>query len=154
MSLNRDIQCSDWLITDDKFRVESQRARDSDALPPEPLDAAILYAPVGALVPAALRAVRKGGTVVCAGIHMSDIPSFPYAILWEEREICSVANLTRRDGDEFLALAPQVTRPDEEAGQVRQLAQQLQRVTQEIEMLKQTSEAAKNLTEAGANAIQ
>jgi propanol-preferring alcohol dehydrogenase len=81
---------------------------DSDALPPDPLDAAILYAPVGALVPAALRAVRKGGTVVCAGIHMSDIPSFPYAILWEERQVRSVANLTRRDGEEFLALAPRV----------------------------------------------
>ncbi|MEK9662406.1 MAG: alcohol dehydrogenase, partial [Alphaproteobacteria bacterium] len=81
---------------------------DSDALPPDPLDAAILYAPVGALVPAALRAVVKGGTVVCAGIHMSDIPSFPYAILWEERQVRSVANLTRRDGEEFLALAPRV----------------------------------------------
>ena len=83
-------------------------AGPSDVLPPEPLDAAILFAPVGALVPAALRAVRKGGTVVCAGIHMSDIPSFPYAILWGERRIVSVANLTRRDGEEFLALAPRV----------------------------------------------
>jgi propanol-preferring alcohol dehydrogenase len=83
-------------------------AGNSDALPPEPLDAAIIFAPVGALVPAALRAVRKGGVVVCAGIHMSDIPSFPYALLWEERQIRSVANLTRRDGDEFLALAPLV----------------------------------------------
>ena len=89
-------------------RLGAVWAGDSDALPPEPLDAAILYAPVGALVPAALRAVRKGGRVVCAGIHMSDIPSFPYALLWEEREIRSVANLTRRDGEEFLALAPQV----------------------------------------------
>ena len=80
----------------------------SDEMPPEPLDAAILYAPVGALVPAALRAVRKGGTVVCAGIHMSDIPAFPYEILWGERTIRSVANLTRRDGEEFLALAPKV----------------------------------------------
>jgi propanol-preferring alcohol dehydrogenase len=69
------------------------------------LDAAILFAPVGDLVPAALRAVSRGGTVVCAGIHMSDIPSFPYSILWEERVIRSVANLTRRDGREFLALA-------------------------------------------------
>jgi propanol-preferring alcohol dehydrogenase len=76
--------------------------------PPEPLDAAILFAPVGALVPAALRAVVKGGTVVCAGIHMSDIPSFPYEILWGERVVRSVANLTRRDGEEFLALAPMV----------------------------------------------
>ena len=76
--------------------------------PPEPLDAAIIFAPVGALVPAALEAVAKGGTVVCAGIHMSDIPSFPYRILWQERRICSIANLTRRDGEEFLALAPKV----------------------------------------------
>ena len=76
--------------------------------PPEPLDAVILFAPVGALVPAALRAVVKGGTVVCAGIHMSDIPSFPYEILWGERVVRSVANLTRRDGEEFLALAPKV----------------------------------------------
>jgi len=76
--------------------------------PPEPLDAAIIFAPAGELVPAALRAVRKGGTVVCAGIHMSDIPSFPYSILWGERVVRSVANLTRRDGEEFLALAPQV----------------------------------------------
>jgi alcohol dehydrogenase, propanol-preferring len=73
--------------------------------PPEPLDAALLFAPVGSLVPAALRATRKAGIVVCAGIHMSDIPSFPYAWLWEERVIRSVANLTRRDGEEFLALA-------------------------------------------------
>lgn len=82
-------------------------AGSSDALPPEPLDAAILYAPVGALVPAALRAVRKGGRVVCAGIHMSDIPSFPYSLLWEERQVVSVANLTRHDGIEFLKIAPQ-----------------------------------------------
>lgn len=80
----------------------------SSELPPEPLDAAILFAPVGALVPAALRAVAKGGTVVCAGIHMSDIPSFPYELLWGERRIVSVANLTRKDGTEFLALAPRV----------------------------------------------
>lgn len=83
-------------------------AGDSTQLPPEPLDAAILFAPVGALVPAALRAVAPGGTVVCAGIHMSDIPAFPYEILWGERTIRSVANLTRRDGEEFLAIAPQV----------------------------------------------
>ena len=81
---------------------------DSAARPPEALDAAILFAPVGALVPSALRAVVKGGTVVCAGIHMSDIPSFPYEILWGERRIVSVANLTRRDCVEFLALAPRV----------------------------------------------
>jgi len=80
----------------------------SDELPPEELDAAIVFAPVGELVPAALRALAKGGVVVCAGIHMSDIPSFPYELLWEERMARSVANLTRRDGKEFLALAPQV----------------------------------------------
>jgi propanol-preferring alcohol dehydrogenase len=80
-------------------------AGPSDAPPPEPLDAAIIFAPVGALVPRALRAVRKGGVVVCGGIHMSDIPGFPYRDLWEERVICSVANLTRRDGEEFLRLA-------------------------------------------------
>jgi alcohol dehydrogenase, propanol-preferring len=83
-------------------------AGGSDELPPEPLDAAILFAPVGALVPQALRAVVPGGVVVCAGIHMSDIPSFPYRLLWQERQIRSVANLTRRDGDEFLAIAPKV----------------------------------------------
>jgi len=83
-------------------------AGDSDRAPPEELDAALIYAPVGALVPAALRAVAKGGTVVCAGIHMSDIPAFPYGNLWGERRIVSVANLTRRDGEEFLALAPKV----------------------------------------------
>jgi propanol-preferring alcohol dehydrogenase len=80
----------------------------SDALPPEELDAAILFAPAGELVPAALRAVAKGGTVVCGGIHMSDIPSFPYRLLWGERTIRSVANLTRRDGTGLLSLAPQV----------------------------------------------
>jgi len=83
-------------------------AGSSDAAPPEPLDAAIVFAPVGTLVPTALRAVERGGTVVCAGIHMSDIPSFPYALLWGERVVRSVANLTRRDGEEFLALAPRV----------------------------------------------
>ena len=80
----------------------------SDAPAPEPLDAALIFAPVGALVPAALRAVDQGGVVVCAGIHMSDIPAFPYRILWEERVVRSVANLTRRDAEEFLALAPRV----------------------------------------------
>ena len=82
-------------------------AGGSDDAPPAPLDAAILFAPVGALVPAALAAVRKGGRVVCGGIHMSDIPSFPYSLLWEERSVASVANLTRADGREFLALAPE-----------------------------------------------
>jgi propanol-preferring alcohol dehydrogenase len=81
-------------------------AGGSDERPPEPLDAALIFAPVGALVPAALAATRKGGTVVCGGIHMSDIPSFPYQLLWEERVVRSVANLTRRDAEEFLALAP------------------------------------------------
>lgn len=81
-------------------------AGSSDERAPRELDAALLFAPVGELVPRALRAVRKGGVVVCAGIHMSDIPSFPYAWLWHERSVVSVANLTRRDGDEFLALAP------------------------------------------------
>jgi propanol-preferring alcohol dehydrogenase len=78
----------------------------SDEAPPERLDAAIIFAPVGALVPSALRAVRKGGRVVCGGIHMSDIPQFPYDILWEERQLLSVANLTRQDALEFLAVAP------------------------------------------------
>ncbi len=83
-------------------------AGGSDTPPPEPLEAAIIFAPVGALVPAALRAVEKGGTVVCGGIHMSDIPSFPYDILWGERVLRSVANLTRRDGEEFLELAARI----------------------------------------------
>ena len=82
-------------------------AGSSDDTPPEPLDAAIIFAPVGALVPAALAAVKKGGRVVCGGIHMSDIPSFPYRLLWEERQLVSVANLTRADAREFLAVAPQ-----------------------------------------------
>src|SRR6202171_204922 len=83
-------------------------AGGSDELPPEKLDAAIIYAPVGALVPAALRALAKGGIVVCGGIHMSDIPSFPYVDLWGERTICSVANLTRRAAEEFLEIAPRI----------------------------------------------
>lgn len=86
-------------------RLGAVWAGESGESPPEQLDAAILFAPAGELVPAALRAVRKGGVVVCAGIHMSDIPSFPYEILWGERTICSVANLTRRDGEEFLRIA-------------------------------------------------
>ncbi|HWS80235.1 MAG TPA: alcohol dehydrogenase catalytic domain-containing protein, partial [Rubrobacter sp.] len=83
-------------------------AGSSEEAPPEELDAAIIFAPVGALVPAALRTVARGGTVVCAGIHMSDIPSFPYEILWGERSVTSVANLTRQDGLDFLALAPEI----------------------------------------------
>ena len=83
-------------------------AGGSNERPPAKLDAAIIFAPVGALVPQALKALGKGGIVVCGGIHMSDIPSFPYSILWEERSICSVANLTRRDGEEFMALAPKI----------------------------------------------
>jgi propanol-preferring alcohol dehydrogenase len=89
-------------------RLGATWAGDSNVQPPERLDAAIIFAPVGALVPAALRAVDKGGTVVCGGIHMSDIPAFPYAILWEERVVRSVANLTRADGEELLAVAAQV----------------------------------------------
>jgi propanol-preferring alcohol dehydrogenase len=83
-------------------------AGSSDARPPVELDAAILFAPVGSLVPLALAALARGGTVVCAGIHMSDVPSFPYRLLWGERTVRSVANLTRKDGEEFLALAPKV----------------------------------------------
>ncbi len=93
-----------------RFALELGAEWAGDALGPAPeeLDAAILFAPVGEHVPAALRTTAKGGTVVCAGIHMSDIPSFPYALLWGERVVRSVANLTRRDGEEFLALAPRV----------------------------------------------
>jgi propanol-preferring alcohol dehydrogenase len=89
-------------------RLGAVWAGDSDSAPPVPLDGAIRFAPVGALVPAALAAVRKGGRVVCAGIHMSPIPSFSYDLLWEERQLVSVANLTRQDGRDFLALAPKV----------------------------------------------
>jgi propanol-preferring alcohol dehydrogenase len=98
----------------DKIGQESAKkigavwAGGSNEMPPEKLDAAIIFAPVGTLVPAALRALAKGGVVVCGGIHMSDIPSFPYVDLWNERVITSVANLTRRDGEEFLKLAPRV----------------------------------------------
>ncbi len=98
----------------DKAGQESARklgtkwAGGSDETPPEKLDAAIIFAPVGTLVPTALRALAKGGIVICGGIHMSDIPSFPYFDLWGERTICSVANLTRRDGEEFLEIAPRV----------------------------------------------
>jgi alcohol dehydrogenase, propanol-preferring len=87
------------------IRLGAKWAGDSTAMPPEPLDAAIIFAPIGSLVPAALRATVKGGTVVCGGIHMSDIPSFPYGLLWEERMVRSVANLTRKDGDELLTIA-------------------------------------------------
>jgi len=90
------------------LELGAEWAGDSEGPAPEELDAAILFAPVGALVPAALRASAKGAVVVCAGIHMSDVPSFPYELLWEERVVCSVANLTRRDAEEFMALAPQV----------------------------------------------
>ena len=83
-------------------------AGDSETLPPEKLDAAIIFAPVGGLVPSALKALDKGGIVVCGGIHMSDIPQFPYDLLWEERSVCSVANLTRRDGAEFFKIVPRV----------------------------------------------
>lgn len=83
-------------------------AGDSQTLPPEELDAAIIFAPVGALVPAALAAVDKGGVVVCGGIHMSEVPAFSYDLLWGERSVCSVANLTRRDGDDFLRIAPRI----------------------------------------------
>ncbi len=89
-------------------RLGAEWAGDSTEMPPEPLDAALIFAPVGSLVPAALRAVVKGGMVVCGGIHMSDIPSFPYSILWEERTVRSVANLTRKDGEELLSIAPKV----------------------------------------------
>ena len=93
-----------------RFALEqgAEWAGDADASPPEELDAALIFAPAGELVPAALRAVAKGGAVVCGGIHMSDIPAFPYELLWGERTLRSVANLTRADGEEFLALAPQV----------------------------------------------
>ena len=87
-------------------QLGAEWAGDSTAAPPEPLDAALIFAPVGSLVPAALAATKKGGAVVAGGIHMSDIPSFPYRLLWEERVVRSVANLTRRDAEEFLALAP------------------------------------------------
>jgi propanol-preferring alcohol dehydrogenase len=89
-------------------RLGATWAGGSDEMPPEPLDAAIIYATGGELVPLALQAIRKGGRVVCAGIHMSDIPRFPYRLLWEERQLVSVANLTRQDGIDFLRLAPEI----------------------------------------------
>jgi alcohol dehydrogenase, propanol-preferring len=106
------------------MQIGATWAGDTTQPIPEELDAAIIFAPAGELLPLALGAVAKGGRVVCAGIHMSDIPSFPYRLLWGERTACSVANLTRRDGVEFLALAPQIpvrttvkTHPLEEANQ-------------------------------------
>lgn len=96
----------DGAAQDFASRLGAVWAGGSDETPPEPLDAALIFAPVGALVPAALAATRKGGTVVCGGIHMSDIPAIPYRLLWEERVVRSVANLTRQDAEEFLALAP------------------------------------------------
>lgn len=90
------------------LRLGAEWAGGSDERPPEELDAALLFAPVGSLVPAALAAIRPGGIVVCGGIHMSDIPAFPYELLWREKRVVSVANLTRKDGEEFLALAPRV----------------------------------------------
>ena len=98
----------DWAAQAFARQLGVDWAGGSDERPPEPLDAAIIYATVGDLIPLALKAVRKGGRVVCAGIHMSDIPRFPYDLLWEERQILSVANLTRRDGLDFLRLAPQI----------------------------------------------
>ncbi len=97
----------DTAAQDFALRLGAVWSGASDEVPDTPLDAAIIYAPAGELVPAALRAVRKGGRVVCAGIHMSDIPSFPYELLWQERQLLSVANLTRQDGLDFLKVAPQ-----------------------------------------------
>ena len=104
-------------------------AGDSDSAPPENMDAAILFAPVGALIPQALRHTAKGGIVVCAGIHMSDVPAFPYSILWGERSIRSIANLTRRDGEEFLALAPKAgIRTEVETFRLEQANEALERL--------------------------
>jgi propanol-preferring alcohol dehydrogenase len=107
---NRDVYAftrpGDAAAQDMARKLGARWAGSSDERPPEPLDAAIVFAPVGPLVPLALRAVRKGGRVVCGGIHMSDIPQFPYSLLWEERQLVSVANLTRQDATEFLTVAP------------------------------------------------
>jgi alcohol dehydrogenase, propanol-preferring len=102
------VRPGDHKATDFALEVGAVWAGGSDEMPPEPLDTAIIFAAAGELIPQALKAVHKGGRVVCAGIHMSDIPSFPYRLLWEERELLSVANLTRRDAIDFLRLAPQV----------------------------------------------
>ena len=99
---------SDTSTQDEARKLGAAWAGGSDEMPPEKLDAAIIFASVGPLVPTALRSLAKGGIIVCGGIHMTDIPGFPYADLWEERAICSVANLTRRDGEEFFDLAPRV----------------------------------------------
>jgi len=112
-------------------RLGAHWAGDSNQQPPEPLDAALIFAPVGALVPAALAATAKGGTVVCGGIHMSDIPAFPYRLLWEERVVRSVANLTRRDGEELLALAQEIPiRTQTEAFALDQANEALERLRQ------------------------
>ena len=104
-------------------------AGDSTSAPPEEMDAAILFAPVGALIPEALRHTAKGGTVVCAGIHMSDVPAFPYSILWGERSIRSIANLTRRDGEEFLGIAPKAgIRTEVETFKLEQANEALERL--------------------------
>ncbi len=100
------VRPGDRAAIDFALSLGAASAQDSDAPSPEPLDAAMIFAPVGGLIPRALGATKKGGAVVCGGIHMSDIPSFPYALLWEERRLLSVANLTREDAREFLALAP------------------------------------------------
>jgi propanol-preferring alcohol dehydrogenase len=99
-------RCGDTIAQTFARRLGACWAGNSEETPPEPLDCAIIYAPVGALIPAALKAVRKGGRVICAGIHMSDVPSFPYRLLWEERRVLSVANLTRNDGVEFFGIVP------------------------------------------------
>lgn len=110
-------------------RIGATWAGGSDELPPEPLDAALIFAPVGSVVVAALKAVAKGGVVVSGGIHMSDIPTFPYRLLWEERQVRSVANLTRQDGLEFLHLAPQVpVRVDVQPFRLEEANQALQRL--------------------------
>jgi alcohol dehydrogenase, propanol-preferring len=101
-------RAGDTAAQDFAGRMGAMWVGGSDTIPPEELDAAIIFAPIGALVPAALRAIRPGGIVICGGIHMSDIPAFPYDILWREKRLVSVANLTRRDADEFLAWAPKV----------------------------------------------
>jgi propanol-preferring alcohol dehydrogenase len=111
------------------LKLGAEWAGDALGPPPEELDAALIFAPVGELVPAALKAVAKGGTVVCGGIHMSDIPSFPYELLWGERVLRSVANLTRADGEEFLALAPQVpVRTEVETHTLEQAGEALERL--------------------------
>jgi alcohol dehydrogenase, propanol-preferring len=101
------VRAGDDAARDFALELGAEWAGDSLGPAPEELDAALIFAPAGELVPAALRATARGATVVCAGIHMSDIPSFPYEILWEERVVRSVANLTRRDGEEFMQLAPE-----------------------------------------------